>query len=90
MIIELKPEDERLVQKQLESGAFASVECVIHRALESLDADESWLQENKDAIHEQVGIGLAQLDRGEGLSADDSRAQLQARKAVWLRQRERE
>jgi Arc/MetJ-type ribon-helix-helix transcriptional regulator len=65
MIIELNPEDELLVQRRLQSGAYASIEDVIHRALESLDADEMWLQENNAAIHEQIGVGLAQLDRGE-------------------------
>jgi Arc/MetJ-type ribon-helix-helix transcriptional regulator len=44
MRIDLKPEDENLVQKRLQSGVFASVEDVIHRALESLDAEGDWLQ----------------------------------------------
>jgi Arc/MetJ-type ribon-helix-helix transcriptional regulator len=43
MIIELNPEDELIVQRRLQSGAYASIEDVIHRALESLDADEMWL-----------------------------------------------
>jgi antitoxin ParD1/3/4 len=88
MIIELKPEDELLVQRRLESGAYASIEEVIHRALESLHADEIWLQENKATIHEQIGVGLAQLDRGEGLSPADSRARLQEKKAAWLEHQE--
>jgi len=84
MIVELKPEDELLVQKRLKSGAYTSIQDVIHRALESLDATELWLEENKTAIDEQIGVGLAQLDRGEGLSAADSRARLQEKKAAWL------
>ena len=40
MMIELKPEDERLVEEKLRSGAFGSVEEVIHRALVSLPTPE--------------------------------------------------
>ena|SRR5260370_29045317 len=84
MIIELKPEDELLIQKRLQSGAFASPQEIIHCALESLDADEAWLQENKGAIHDKIGQGIAELDRGEGLSGQDLRARLQEQKAAWL------
>jgi hypothetical protein len=46
------------------------------------------LQENNAAIHEQIGVGLAQLDRGEGLSTAESRARLQEKKAAWLEHQE--
>jgi hypothetical protein len=36
MTIELRPEDEKLIEEKLRSGAFRSVEEVIHRALVSL------------------------------------------------------
>jgi len=86
MIIQLKPEDEVLVQRRLQSGAFASAEELIHYALESFDADEAWLQENKADIHDKIEQGIAELDRGEGLSSQDARARLQEQKAAWLRQ----
>jgi antitoxin ParD1/3/4 len=88
MIIELTPEDEVLIQKRLQSGAFANAEEIIHYALESLDQDEAWLLENKSAIHEKIGQGIAELDRGEGLSGQDSRTRLQERKAGWLARRQ--
>ena len=87
MEITLKPEDEQIIQRHLESGVFSDVNEVIHRALESLDAEEVWLQANKGAVHERIARGLAQLDRGEGVSAEHSRAQLQERKATWLERR---
>jgi antitoxin ParD1/3/4 len=83
MAINLRPEDERLIQKRLPSGAFDSAEEVVHRALESLDAEQEWLQENRDAIDEKIERGLAQLDRGEGLTREESLARLQAKKAAW-------
>ena len=40
MTIELKPEDEKLIEEKLRSGAFRSVDEVIHRALVSLPTPE--------------------------------------------------
>jgi len=51
-----------------------------------LHEEEDLLWESKDAIHEEIGRGLAQLDRGEGISGDESRARLQEKKANWLNQ----
>lgn len=83
MTITLQPEDEQIVQRRLQSGAFRSVEEVIHRALESLQAEEDWLLKNKKAIGAKVSRGLAQLERGEGLSGDMARDRLQKKKAAW-------
>ncbi len=87
MEITLKPEDEQIIQRRLESGVFSDVNEVIHKALQSLDAEEAWLLANNGAIHEKIGRGVSQLDRGEGLSPEESRARLQERKATWLERR---
>jgi antitoxin ParD1/3/4 len=83
MTIQLTVEDERLIQKRLQSGAFRTVEEVIHDALASQDAETEWLAENKEAINEKIARGIAQLNRGEGVSGEVARAQLQQRKAAW-------
>jgi len=88
MIIELRPEDEELIRKRLASGAFASAQEIIHWALETLDADEASLLENRDSINAKIARGLAELDRGEGISGEESRARLQEKKAAWLKTRE--
>jgi len=85
MIIELRPEDEELIQRRLDSGAFAAVEEIIHRALETIDADETRLQENRDIITVKIERGLAELDRGEGISGKESRARPKEEKAAWLK-----
>ena len=85
MTIQLTVEDEKLIQKRLQSGVFRSVEEVIHDALASQDAETEWLAENKDAINEKIARGIAQLDRGEGVSGEAARARLQQRKTDWLR-----
>ena len=83
MTIQLKPEDEQLIQKRIESGAFADAADVIHRALESLDSDEEWLAENRAAIQQQIDSGFAQCERGEALSPAESLARLEEKKASW-------
>ncbi len=89
MNIEIKPEDEVLIQKRLQSGAFQSIDEVIHDALASQEAEEVWLQENKDAFNEKIALGLNQLARGEGVSGDVARARLQERKAAWKAEQRR-
>ena len=84
MKIELNPEDEQLIQKRLQSGAFQSIDEVIHDALTSQDAEEDWLQENRSIIAAKISRGLIQLDAGERISGDLARARLQERKATWL------
>jgi antitoxin ParD1/3/4 len=81
--INLRPEDEDLIQRQLESGVFRSPEEVVHRALESLRAEEAWLQENRAAIHEKIEQGFRQFERGEGLTKEESLSELEAKKAAW-------
>ncbi len=81
MTIQLTPEDELLIQRRLQSGAFRSVEEVIHDALASQDAEADWLVRNKGAIDEKIARGIAELDRGEGVSGETARARLQQRKA---------
>ena len=44
MTVNITPEDERLIHEKLRTGAFSSVEEVIHRALVSLPTPEPSLQ----------------------------------------------
>ena len=85
MTIEItRPEIEAMIQQRLHSGAFESVEEVLLDALEVQKEREAWLQENKGAIEQKIGRGLAQLDKGEGIPGDRLRARLEADKAAWL------
>jgi hypothetical protein len=77
MTIHLKPEYEALIQRD------------VARAVRLLHDDEALLHESRHAIHEQIGIGLAQLDQGHGMSGEASRTRLQGKKAAWLEQQQR-
>jgi antitoxin ParD1/3/4 len=84
MTIQLTPELEQLIQKDIERGAYQSVEQFVARAIQLLHDEEHLLQESKEAIHAAIGDGLAQLDRGEGVSGEVSRSRLQEKKAAWI------
>ena len=83
MTINLTPEDENLVQKRLRTGVFSSAEEVIHRALEAQEAEEDWLQQNRASVNEKIERGLAQFERGEGLTGETARERLEAKKTAW-------
>jgi Arc/MetJ-type ribon-helix-helix transcriptional regulator len=74
-----------LIQKDIERGAYQSVEEFVERAVQMLHDEEDLLWESKGDIHKAIGQGLAELDRGEGIPGDVSRARLQEKKADWLK-----
>jgi putative addiction module CopG family antidote len=90
MTIHLKPEFETLIQKDLARGAYRSIEEFVERAVQLLHDEEALLHESRDAIHEQIGLGLAQLDQGHGMSGEVSRTRLRDKKAAWLEQQQRQ
>ena len=53
----------------------------MERAIQLLHDEEHLLQDSKEAIHELIGEGLAQLDRGEGVTGEISRTRLAEKKA---------
>lgn len=70
MNITLKPPEERLIKEKLKSGQYATVYEVIVEALRLLEErdkqSEKWVEETR----EKVAVGIAQLDRGEGLDGE--------------------
>ena len=49
MQLNLPPDLEMLINKRLSSGAYASAEDVLRRALEAQDSEESWTDEERRA-----------------------------------------
>ena len=83
MTIQLRPEDEKLIAERLRSGVFGSAADVIHDALASQDYEARWLARNKQRLNEKIARGIAQLDRGESVTAEEARARLGERKRRW-------
>ncbi|GCA73111.1 hypothetical protein NIES3804_30360 [Microcystis aeruginosa NIES-3804] len=70
MNIQLKPNQEQFIQKQLKSGRFNNSEQVIDTAfylLEILDQDYlQWVEETR----QKIDVAIAELDNGEGLDGE--------------------
>jgi len=84
MTITLGPEHEKVVNEAIQSGAYKSPEEVIERALEVLRSDDRWLLDHKDEIAAKIDHAFVQFERGEFFSAEESRADMEKRKAAWL------
>ena len=70
MTISLSPEQEKFIQNQLENGKYKTAAEVIADAFKALEERnktyEQWVQETR----EKVAVGLAELDRGEGIDGE--------------------
>ena len=62
---------------------------VIGRALEMLHFEDERLQDHKQLIHEKIERAFGQFERGEFFSAEESRADMEKRKAAWLAEQKR-
>ena len=87
MQVTLSPHAEQLLRDQLARGG-RSPEEVVERALEVLHSEDDWLVENRDSIDSKIRRGLEELDRGESISGEVSRARLKEKKVAWLRENE--
>ena len=87
MPFKLPPDLERLVNKRLAGGGYASAEDVFRRALEAQDAEESWTEEERQALASHIEQGFAQAERGELIDGTQARRELQISKSNWLQER---
>ena len=76
MMITLRPEQEQLVRALLRSGGYENAEDAIDSALEMLRSQNEWQLANRDAVDAGIRQGIAELDRGEGISEEDLDAHL--------------
>ncbi len=89
MTITLRPEHEKVIRQAIQSGAYQSPEEVIERALEVLRSEDAWLFDHKNEIAEKIDRAFGQFERGEFFSAEESRADMEKRKAAWLAEQKR-
>ena len=87
MTITLRPEHEKLIAQALESGAYQNPEEVIGRALDMLRDEDQWLHEQKDEVAAKIERAFSQFERGEFFSAEQSRKDMEKRKAAWLKRK---
>ena len=84
MIITLRPEHELLIAEAMRTGAYQNPDDVISRALEMLRTEDEWLQDQKDSIEAKIERAFGQFERGESMSPEESRADMEERKRKWL------
>ncbi|MGA2339286.1 MAG: hypothetical protein ABSF75_05290 [Terracidiphilus sp.] len=83
MQLTVPPDLESLIHKRLSSGAYANAEEVLRRALEAQDAEESWTDEERQALSAHIEEGFLQAERGELIGASEARSQIEAMKEDW-------
>ena len=83
MQLTVPPDIETLINKRLSSGGYADAEDVLRRALEALDAEESWTDEERSALSAHIEEGYLQAERGELIDGAQARREIQAMKDDW-------
>jgi putative addiction module CopG family antidote len=87
MNVRLKPETEKLIQQDLQSGIFQSVDEYVEHAVSLLHQREAWLAENRAEISAKIEEGYAEAQRGELLSEHEVRSGMEEHKKSWLEKR---
>jgi Arc/MetJ-type ribon-helix-helix transcriptional regulator len=87
MRFKLPPDPEQLVNKRLAGGRYANAEEVFRRALEVQDAEESWTDEERQALASHIEEGFAQAERGELADGAQARREIQVVEDNWLHER---
>jgi Arc/MetJ-type ribon-helix-helix transcriptional regulator len=83
MQLTVPPDLETLINKRLSSGGYANAEEVLRRALESQDAEESWTDEERQALSAHIEEGYLQAERGELIDGVQAHREIQAMKDEW-------
>lgn len=71
MNVSLTPELESFIADQVERGRYRSASEAVRAGVRLLQAEEEERQARLEALRQAVGTGLAELERGEALDADE-------------------
>ncbi len=83
MQLNVPPDLETLINKRISSGGYTNAEDVLRRALEAQDAEESWTEEERQALAAHIEEGYQQAERGELIDGAQARHDIQAMKDHW-------
>ncbi len=88
MTINLKPEQQRVIDLAVRSGAYRDPGEVLDQALaiirEQLEL-EDWMLEQREAVAAHIEMGFAQAERGELVDGDTAVEMLRQRRAGRLK-----
>ena len=88
MAIDLKPEQQRVIDLAVGSGAYQSPDEVIDQAFEIIREQlglEDWMLEQREAVAAHIAKGFAQAERGELIDGDTVLEVLRQRHAERLK-----
>ena len=85
MNVSLTPELERRIEEQVESGLYTSSSELIREALRLFFQFDAARVREIDNLNRRIAIGLAELDRGEGVPASEARRESLARRDRRIR-----
>jgi antitoxin ParD1/3/4 len=80
MNVSLTPELEKFVQEKVASGRYTSASEVVREALRLLERKEQRLEEREQALRAfgaELDRRIAELDRGEGIPAEEVFAEIE-------------
>ena len=83
MQLNVPPDLETLIKKRLSSGGYTDAEDVLRRALEAQDAEESWTDEERQALTAHIEEGYLQAERGELIDGAQARREIRGMKDGW-------
>jgi Arc/MetJ-type ribon-helix-helix transcriptional regulator len=90
MAIDLKPEQQRVIDLAVGSGAYQNPGEVLDQALEIIREQlelEDWMLEQRERVAAHIEKGFAQAERGESIDGDAAIAMLRKRRAERLKPR---
>jgi len=82
MNVSLTPELERKIDERLATGLYTSSSELVREALRLFFAYDDARRKQLAGLDDALSLGLAQLDRGEGIPGDEARRRSQARLAA--------
>jgi len=87
MDIHLRPKLEELIRRDVQAGAYQTVEEFVEQAVSLLHEQEAWLAENRTEIAAKIEEGFAAAQRGEVIADHEVRARMEVHKHRWLANR---
>jgi antitoxin ParD1/3/4 len=87
MSIDLNPEQQRVIDLAVQSGAYANPGEVLDQAFEILRAQldvEGWMLDERESIAAHIAMGFEQAERGELIDGDAAVEMLRQRRAARL------
>ena len=88
MTIDLKPEQQRVIDLAVRSGAYQSPGEVLDQAFEIIREQldlEDWMIEQREAVAAHIEKGFLQAERGELLGGDAAIEMLRKRRAERMK-----